>query len=541
MSKKWWYLLLVSAWMIPGLVERDPWKADEAYTYGLVLHMSETGDWVVPQLGGEPFMQKPPVFFATATVATKLFGGLVGFTTAARTANVIFLALTLWALWKASEELNGQGTGCSATILFMGCVIYLHTAHMLQTDVSLVAGFALAFYGAALALSRPVPGGIWLGTGIGIAFMSKGLLGPGLLGISLLATMVLFPPWRQPRVFAALGIAFVASLPWLLIWPLALLKRDQELFNQWFLDNNLGRFLGAERVGRPNLLGLDGSRYWFITALPWYTWPAFPLLCVAAWKERARILREPVFQFCLMTLLVVAGILTVSRNGRELYGLPLLVPASVLGARGIRHLNGAWMDWWRRGVLALFGTAVILAWVAWAAQLNGWIPGFVSFLQGKLPGYTPTFHPAAVAAALVATVLWFWWMLRQPRQEAANVAVNWTAGPVIAYLLAMSIWLPAIESNMSYRHLAGWKGHLPPAGECVASYNLGEPQRAMFHYYNGLKTERHEIGRGTNCNWFLSVADARNPEPDRDPGSGWTLMFQDVHSRKELFRLYRRN
>ena len=62
----------------------------------------------------------------------------------------------------------------------------------------------------------------------------------------------------------------------------------------------------------------------------------------------------------------------------------------------------------------------------------------------------------------------------------------------------------------------------------------------MVHYYAGLKTERRELGRGTNCNWLLTVAEARNPEPDRDPGKGWTLEWTEVHSRKELFRLFHR-
>jgi 4-amino-4-deoxy-L-arabinose transferase-like glycosyltransferase len=55
-SKAALFLLLVAVWLLPGLIGRDPWKADEAYTYGLVLHIIETGDHVVPTLAGEPFL-----------------------------------------------------------------------------------------------------------------------------------------------------------------------------------------------------------------------------------------------------------------------------------------------------------------------------------------------------------------------------------------------------------------------------------------------------------------------------------------------------
>ena len=54
--------LLLAAWLIPGLFGHGPWKPDEAYTVGLVYHILETGDWLVPTLGGEPFVVKPPIF-----------------------------------------------------------------------------------------------------------------------------------------------------------------------------------------------------------------------------------------------------------------------------------------------------------------------------------------------------------------------------------------------------------------------------------------------------------------------------------------------
>jgi 4-amino-4-deoxy-L-arabinose transferase-like glycosyltransferase len=50
------------------LVGHDPWKPDEAYTFGLVRHMLETGDWVTPALADEPFIEKPPLFSLTAAL-----------------------------------------------------------------------------------------------------------------------------------------------------------------------------------------------------------------------------------------------------------------------------------------------------------------------------------------------------------------------------------------------------------------------------------------------------------------------------------------
>ena len=56
-------LALLAAWVLLGLAGHDPWKPDEAYTFGLVYHISETGEWLVPTLAGEPFVEEPPLFF----------------------------------------------------------------------------------------------------------------------------------------------------------------------------------------------------------------------------------------------------------------------------------------------------------------------------------------------------------------------------------------------------------------------------------------------------------------------------------------------
>jgi 4-amino-4-deoxy-L-arabinose transferase-like glycosyltransferase len=70
-----------------NLVGHDPWKPDEAYTFGLVLDQLERGDWVVPMLAGEPFLEKPPLFFIVASGFARLFDGVLPLHDAARLAS----------------------------------------------------------------------------------------------------------------------------------------------------------------------------------------------------------------------------------------------------------------------------------------------------------------------------------------------------------------------------------------------------------------------------------------------------------------------
>ena len=86
---------LIGAWLLFGLFGRDPWKPDEAYTFGVVNHMVQTGDWIVPHLAGEPFMEKPPLFFFTSAMFVRLLGGALSPHDAARLATALYVGLTL--------------------------------------------------------------------------------------------------------------------------------------------------------------------------------------------------------------------------------------------------------------------------------------------------------------------------------------------------------------------------------------------------------------------------------------------------------------
>ena len=105
--------------------------------------------------------------------------------------------------------------------------------------------------------------------------------------------------------------------------------------------------------------------------------------------------------------------------------------------------------------------------------------------------------------------------------------LNWAAGMTLLWGLVTTIWLPYLDSRRSYRGRSRERCgvHLPPQG-CVASRNLGEPQRALFHYFAGLVTVREEVAAaGTTARRCSSstAACAATPAPPtgmRGCGSG---------------------
>ena len=193
-----------------------------------------------------------------------------------------------------ARELYGKGKGRLALLLFAGSTGLLLCGHQLITDVAQLCGFTLALYGLALGLRRPHRGGLWLGTGTGLAFMSKGLLIPGCVGVLALLLPLLSARWRSREYLRVLAAAVLAGLPCLTIWPVMLYLRSPDLFSVWLWDNNFGRFLGWNSLG-PASGPLDVVR-----TVAWSALLAWPLALVTVWSARRGLRLRP--ELCCRSL-----------------------------------------------------------------------------------------------------------------------------------------------------------------------------------------------------------------------------------------------
>ena len=523
---------LALLWMLPGLFGHDPWKPDEAYTFGLVLHILKTGDWVVPTLAGEPFVEKPPLFFLTAALFAKLFGSVLPLHDAARVATLFYMSLAFACLGLTARRLYGAPAVPAAVLLLAGSVGLVDRGHQLITDTAQLAGFSLAVLGFALSLRRPVAGGLALGTGAGIAFLAKGLFIPGSLAVSALLLPVVSPAWRTRAYPQALTVATLCALPWLLAWPVALHARAPELFEQWLWGLNVGSFIGEESIAA------KPSPFFYLWVLPWFALPSWPLAAWNVWRSRAAIRERPEIVLPLVLLAVPLAVLSVSTTGRELYAMPLLVPLCLLAAAALgsvtTRLGGrAW-----RAALWLFGLAASAAWLTWASLDMGWIPALQQALLQRQPAYAPRLSPEAVGLALaytaaVAGLVW------RERARPERLAVAWTATVALAWGLSLILLLRYLDTSKSYRAMTGEIARaLSPGYICVASRGLGEPQRALLHYFAGVTTYRAESERRRSDCDVLLVQGFR--ERIAVPGEPWRLIWEGARpgDRKELYRLY---
>ena len=532
------YALLVIVFIFFGLTGHDPWKADEAYVFGVIHTMLETGNWLIPTIAGEPFMEKPPLYYWTAGVFVHVLGGWMDEPDAARMASGFFMVITAWAMASATHVWWGKSTGRYAPLLLLGCLGTLTQTHMMMPDVPLLAGFALSAWGFSRILAAASVGGVLLGIGVGISFLSKGILGPAVIGITALMLPVCFMEWRNRWYFRGLAIALLAASPMLLIWPLLLHARSPAMFMVWFWENNFGRFFGFSVVHS----GTEHPHGFWLQTLPWFTFPVLPVALYALWRQRLTALVHPAMQYGMVASLVMLLMLSVSESVRAVYALPLLVPLAILAAPSVSLIPRLADRAWAGLSHLLFGLLSGVIWLGWAIMMTTDATPAWPWLLRLLPAdFVPAFDLPTFSLALTLTLA-AWYALRLFSRQPAIGLTSWLTGLTLTWALLTTLWMPWLDYGKSYQQVFSaipW----PSSVNCVSSIGMGESERAMLDYVAHRTTIRREILPDANCNTLLLQGYAATGSKEVDP-SLWEPMWEgarpgDDWQRFWLFRARR--
>ena len=528
------FLLVVLCWLLPGLVGHDPWKPQEAQTLGVVYGMLQSGDWLIPMLAGEPYLDKPPLYYWTAAFFAKGFSTLMPLHDGARLASGFFMVFAILLATMTGAKLFGPRFGRVTALIFIGSFGLLVTAHMMSAETAIIAATALVTYGLAWISSKPVVAGLLLGSGIGMAFLAKGSAAGALALAMMLGPWLVFRAWRTRAFIVALGVAVVAALPWLLWWPLSLFARDPQIAMEWLWRYEISDF--ADAFSAVTL----GRFSYYVGLLPWYGWPALPLVAVAFWYGRLQLLSDPKVQLLVGALLGAFIVICLTGSASEVNALPVLLPLSLICASRIDELRrgtASALDWF--GMMT-FGLLAGGLWLGWFALLFGFPESVVRYLHTYLPGYQLEFRVVSFVLALVLSLLWLISITRA-RQSNRRAIVNWTAGITMFWMLAMTLWLPFIDEGKSYRTMvASLKRALPNSVDCVASRGLGDSQRAVLDYFAGLRTRRLELLVTNDCGYMLTQS--VQSVPIVEDQTEWRMMWEGARpgDKVELFRLYQR-
>ena len=521
--------MLVLAFVLPGLFGHDPWKSFDAIGVEIVHQMHLSGDWLVPRVAGEPWIEDPPFFHWVSLCVAKLASLVLPFHDAVRVASgvaVLAACAFLHAAIPRTQEGDTRTEAAAAVLLMIGTIGLMVHAHEASTDLATLAASSAALAALFRAPLRPVSMGAAFGTALGICFLSTGFVTPlALFGVAILATAVC-SEWRnrQCALFLAVGASVLLAIA--ASWPLALKAHAPALYAAWLTQATQAR-------------GAFGSNLsYFLAISAWFLWPVWPLALWTLWMRRRTLLAPHIFVPLAGFILLLIGVsfLGPKQDINLLAALPPLVLLAAHGLPTLRRGAAAALDWF--GVMT-FGFFVGLIWLGYLAMMTGWPPKVANNFAKLAPGFVPHFAWLPLATGLALTLLWLVLVL-QLRPAPSRSATRWAAGVALLWGTFATLWMPWADHLKSYRSVAlQLASKLPSAGACVAGRNVGTPQRAALSYHADVRIQ--PPAAEPYCR-FLVVQGS--PKHERDtPGAGWTKLSDigRAGDKAERFRLYRRD
>lgn len=526
-------VLICVAWTLLGLVGHDPWKPDEAHNFGVVYQLLQSGNWVVPMLAGEPFMEKPPLAYLVAAAFGWLLSPILPLHDAARLSAGAWMAVTFAFVTLAGRELYGSGKGWLTALMLLGCGGLLLRAHQINTDLALLAGLAMSIYALALFARRAFAAGWWLGTGLGVIIYSTGLIEPLMLIAAMVVLPIVSPHWRSRRYALAVVVALVVMLPWAMIWPYVLNARAPELFDHWFRTENLLRIRG--------LLSHDSQDdyFYYLNILPWFAWPALPFAIWTLWSGGRNALRKPEILLPLVVFITFFAFLSLVGDSRDVLGLPLLLPLVLLACARFEKLQRGALNAYHWFAIMLFTVFALVGWFYWMAIDFGIPERLSDHMREMQPAYETGTHPLAVLFALAFTAVWLVLLFNIKRAPVRPV-ILWAAGNTVVWAIVSLLLVSYIDTGKTYRSMvAQLASAIPESRRCIYSQSVGDAQRAMLHYFGDILTVRLEkSGPRPDCDLLITQDNWKNPGR---AGGQWEMIWEGRRpgDKQERYRLYR--
>ncbi len=308
-------------------------EPDEGRYAQIPKEMLDRGEWIVPTLQGEAYLDKPPLMYWLVKCCYMLFGVNEA---AARLVPALCVHGTILAVYFLGRRSLGERAALWAALLLTIAPGYMGMARLLLLDglltmcvtVSVLCGFEAVRTGRLLL-------GWWIASALfsGLGFLTKGpisevLLFPPLLAFAYLNRGTARVSFGKILLFAAIVLG--VNLP----WYVGIYLKQPEFLRYFFWEHNVMRFLQPFDHLQPiwyyvpillggflpgvivgglylrNLLSTDGngvsarsaaggfwllSGLWFVfffscagSKLPTYILPAFPPLCLALGEFIAR-------------------------------------------------------------------------------------------------------------------------------------------------------------------------------------------------------------------------------------------------------------
>ncbi len=447
------FLVVFLTWVaiyLPALGAREL-RGEEGRRVLPAVGMLKTGDWLVPQIGGEAYYRKPPLI--NWLVATSFL--LTGEQTeqAARLPSVLFLLAFVAAIvWFGGDWLRLEAR-LIAAIIFLTSVAVIEKGRQIEIEAIYIAqtSLALLFWLALWAGGRS-RWALWL---VPSFFLMIGMLtkGPALLVFYYVPVVGVLAYSRRLRALVSVPhlVSLAVSLGLPAVWAhLALVEAAR---------HQTAAHLSSELVWRLTALNIDWAQWTrnaaksFVNLLPWAVF--LPLLWRRDFLAHLATDRLPLLKGARLGLVLSFLAITFIPGNSARYGLPALGLMSLLLGWVLAEV-GELPDrgrLWRGFVLACFALAGLAA-----------VAGFVSVRRDLW---------AAVALCGTACLALLAVRARESFQSPVRLALL-SAALAVVLMIQFSLFAPVLLAKTEKRRpVAAEVNSLVPAPDTLYVFKPG--------------------------------------------------------------------
>ncbi len=307
---------------------------------------------------------------------------------------------------------------------------------------------------------------VWMGVlyvAAGVSLVGKGMIGPGIVGLIVLADLLVrgrFDLLRRCGLVSGVLLFALASLPW---HHAMALYRGKGWINELIVINNLARFGSGEQEQ-----AVGGFAYYVrtlgVAALPWSAAVPAAVWAAVRWL-RGEESRQPdevgasaetravgLRRFVLLWAVVTLALLTYSVTKYYHYLLPVLPPLAVVVGLWLAELTEKTGDAGSRRtawVAAGVGVGVLGLVLRDVVVEPAWITHLTTYLYDRMwrEGAPPTERLIVMAVPFALALLL--WAARLGRAAAAGMVFS----ALLTLGWVMNSYLPAVSENWSQRSL----------------------------------------------------------------------------------------
>jgi len=381
-------------------------KGEEGRRILPAVRMLETGNYIVPQVGSNPYYRKPPLVNWVVAASFKI-SGVRNEWTARLPSAVSVLAVALAFVTVARASLGPRGS-ILAALIWMTNIGIIEKGRLIEIEALYVSlcGLAIIFW-LSFFLQKKSPWRIWLPASV---FLGLGLLAKGpthlvfFYGI-VVAVLAYSKDWRllvHPAHFVALAVMFGIAAAWAI--PFLHSTTTQVAMEKW----------SGQYTGR--LKGIDFKFFSWIQNIPRgliYFLPWLLLFPFARFSKLQNQAREQLARTLSWGAAVPFLVVNLVPGAVARYSMPAIVSASwLLGMICAGNAFQSPRDWmkaehvWAKVVAAFVGLGLVIGAIGYpvaamilknrqqvkkaAAEINALVPP-TETLYAVNPEYQPVF------------------------------------------------------------------------------------------------------------------------------------------------------